>query len=109
MLREYPVRYGCEDASPHGGVPRLAQGAEGSCGGGAKIASRLSRLAEGNPGDVKPVGAGLSELRIPHGPGYRVYFVARGEVLVVILCGGDKSTQPRDIERARAIAGRLEE
>jgi putative addiction module killer protein len=75
----------------------------------AKITSRIARLADGNPGDVKPVGAGLSEMRISHGPGYRVYFVARGEVMIVILCGGDKSTQPRDIKRAHEIAAELEE
>lgn len=75
----------------------------------AKIASRLARLAEGNPGDVKPIGAGLSELRIPHGPGYRVYYVARGEILIVVLCGGDKGSQARDIKRAHEIAAELED
>jgi putative addiction module killer protein len=75
----------------------------------AKIASRLARLADGNPGDVAPIGAGLSELRVHHGPGYRVYFVNRGEVLIVILCGGDKRTQDRDIKRAHDIAAQLEE
>lgn len=75
----------------------------------AKIAARLDRLASGNAGDVKPIGSGLSELRIPYGPGYRVYFVARGEVLIVILCGGDKRTQDRDIKRAHEIAAELED
>ena len=75
----------------------------------AKIAARLDRLASGNAGDVKPIGSGLSELRIPYGPGYRVYFVARGEVLIVILCGGDKRTQDRDIKRAHEIAAKLED
>ncbi len=70
----------------------------------AKIASRLERLADGNSGDVKPIGGGLSELRIPHGPGYRVYFVTRGRMIIVVLCGGDKGTQQRDIRRAREIA-----
>lgn len=73
----------------------------------AKIASRIRRLAFGNPGDVKPVGQGVSEMRIDHGPGYRVYFVGRGETLIVILCGGDKSTQQADIDRAIALAGEL--
>jgi len=70
----------------------------------ARIAARIDRLALGNPGDVKPVGSGISELRIDFGPGYRVYFVQRGSALVVILCGGDKKTQAADIKRAIKIA-----
>ena len=69
-----------------------------------RIAARLDRLALGNPGDVKPVGGGVSEMRIDYGPGYRVYFMRRGDVLIVLLCGGDKSSQPRDIERAKTLA-----
>lgn len=71
----------------------------------ARIAARLDRLAAGNPGDVQPVGEGISEIRINYGPGYRVYFIQRGRVLVVLLCGGDKSTQDRDIRQAKALAG----
>lgn len=70
----------------------------------AKIAIRIKRLADGNFGDVAPVGDGVSELRIHYGPGYRVYFVQRGEVVVILLCGGDKSTQARDIAVARDMA-----
>jgi putative addiction module killer protein len=70
----------------------------------AKVQARITRLALGNPGDVKPVGAGISELRIDYGPGYRVYFMRRGPVLVVLLCGGDKRTQAADIKLAQAIA-----
>ena len=70
----------------------------------ARILSRLDRLAAGNPGDVKPVGEGISEMRIDHGPGYRVYFMRRGSLVIVLLCGGDKSTQTRDISEARRIA-----
>lgn len=77
--------------------------------GAARIAARLDRLAAGNPGDVKPVGQGVSELRIPHGPGYRVYFVQRGTTLIVILCGGDKGSQQRDIKRAHELAAQLED
>src|ERR1700721_3848795 len=69
----------------------------------ARIADRIDRLALGNPGDVKPVGEGVSELRIDYGPGYRLYFTRRGQRLVLLLCGGDKSTQSRDIERAKAL------
>jgi putative addiction module killer protein len=68
------------------------------------IASRLMRLAEGFPGDVEPVGAGVSELRIHYGPGYRIYFQQRGNLLIVLLCGGDKGSQPRDIAVAKKLA-----
>ena len=70
----------------------------------ALIASRLDRLAFGNAGDVKPVGRGVSELRIDHGPGYRVYFQRRGKTIIVLLCGGDKRTQDRDIQTAKRLA-----
>lgn len=72
-----------------------------------RIQIRIRRVSLGNPGDVAPVGGGVSELRIDHGPGYRVYLVRRGAV--ILLCGGDKSTQPRDIKRAKEIAARLKE
>jgi putative addiction module killer protein len=68
------------------------------------IFSRLDRLAYGHAGDVEPVGDGISELRIHYGPGYRVYFQRRGSVLIILLCGGDKSTQARDIKRAKRLA-----
>lgn len=74
-----------------------------------RIAQRIVRLQSGLLGDVKPVGGGVSELRVDHGPGYRVYFVQRGRVLIVLLCGGDKRTQQRDIERAKALAADLED
>jgi putative addiction module killer protein len=70
----------------------------------ARIAARIDRLALGNPSDVKPVGSGISELRIDYGPGYRVYFIQRGSAVIVILCGGDKRTQASDIKRAIKIA-----
>jgi putative addiction module killer protein len=72
----------------------------------AKVITRIQRLAAGNAGDVEPVGAGISELRIDFGPGYRVYFCQKGRQLVVLLCGGDKSSQRRDIKQAKAIAAR---
>ena len=74
-----------------------------------KIAQRVVRLQSGLFGDVKPVGSGISELRIDYGPGYRVYFVQRGRVLVILLCGGDKRTQARDINKAKALAADLED
>lgn len=77
--------------------------------GRAAVAARVRRLAFGKPGDVRAVGGGVSELRVHHGPGYRVYFVRRGAALVVLLCGGDKSTQERDIATARAMARQLED
>ncbi|EMB9987613.1 type II toxin-antitoxin system RelE/ParE family toxin [Pseudomonas aeruginosa] len=68
------------------------------------IAARIFRLANGLPGDVSPVGQGVSELRIHYGPGYRVYFQQRGTEIVILLCGGDKSSQARDIEMAKRLA-----
>jgi len=70
----------------------------------ARIDVRLRRLSLGNPGDVEAVGDGVSELRIDFGPGYRVYFVQRGELLIVLLAGGDKSTQNKDISAAKSLA-----
>lgn len=69
-----------------------------------RIETRIDRLTMGNPGDVKPVGCGVSELRIDYGPGYRVYFTRSGPAAIVLRCGGDKSTQASDIERAVALA-----
>lgn len=74
----------------------------------AKIAARIMRLSLGNPGDAAPVGEGISELRIHYGPGYRVYFVQRGDVLVILLCGGNKKSQAKDIDKAKSIAADLE-
>lgn len=68
------------------------------------IASRLDRLAFGNAGDAKPIGEGVSELRIDYGPGYRIYFQKRGSSIVILLCGGDKSTQSKDIRTAKRLA-----
>ncbi len=69
-----------------------------------RIAVRIERLQEGNFGDAKSVGQGVSELRINYGPGYRVYYVRRGSTAVVLLCGGDKQTQDRDVARALKLA-----
>jgi putative addiction module killer protein len=73
----------------------------------AQILARVRRLSLGNPGDVSPVGEGISELRIDYGPGYRVYFKQSGGTLVVLLAGGDKRTQQRDIEKAKELARNL--
>jgi len=72
--------------------------------GRARIFERLDRLAVGNPGITRSVGAGVMELKIDFGPGYRVYYVRRGDLLILLLCGGDKSTQDKDIQRAKAMA-----
>jgi putative addiction module killer protein len=74
-----------------------------------RIFRRIERLAEGNPGDVKPAGEGISEMRIDYGPGYRVYysnqrFADTGKEIIILLCGGDKTTQQADIAEARKIA-----
>ncbi|MFI3199112.1 MAG: type II toxin-antitoxin system RelE/ParE family toxin [Methylococcaceae bacterium] len=73
----------------------------------ARVQARIERLASGNPGDVKPVGDGVSELRIDYGPGYRVYFTRRGNEVVILLAGGDKSTQDTDIKTAQGLARNL--
>lgn len=75
----------------------------------ARIQARIERLVTGNPGDVEPVGAGGSELRINYGPGYRVYFKKRGRELIILLAGGDKSTQAKDIKAALRFARDLSE
>ena len=74
-----------------------------------KVISRIDRLTLGNPGDVKPVGDGVSELRIDYGPGYRIYYVKRGDEYVVLLCGGDKGSQDADIRSAKKLARELED
>jgi putative addiction module killer protein len=74
----------------------------------AKILVRLQRLGLGNPGDVKPIGEGLSEMRIDYGPGYRIYYEEKGEV-ATILIGGDKTTQDVDVKKAKALAQELKE
>ena len=73
----------------------------------ARIDIRIRRLSLGNPGDVRPVGQGVSELRIDYGPGYRVYFVQRGVSLIILLAGGDKRTQDQDIQKAIKLARQL--
>ena len=74
-----------------------------------RIYKRIERLAEGNPGDTKPVGEGISEMRIDYGPGYRVYYKDTGREIIILLCGGDKRTQEADIAEARKIIRRYEE
>lgn len=75
--------------------------------GKAAVLRRIARMEKGNAGDTKPVGNGVREMRIPAGPGYRVYYVQRGETAVVLLCAGDKSSQARDIDRAQALASEV--
>jgi putative addiction module killer protein len=73
----------------------------------ARVQARVERLAAGNPGDVKPVGEGVSELRVDYGPGYRVYYTMRGRTLIILLAGGDKRTQAADIRTALRLAHNL--
>lgn len=75
----------------------------------ARVQARIERLAAGNPGDVEPVGGGVSELRIHYGPGYRVYYKQKGRTLIILLAGGDKSTQKKDIRTALELARTLQE
>lgn len=77
--------------------------------GRARIQARIERLAAGNPGDVEPVGEGVSELRVNYGPGYRVYFKRQGQELIILLAGGDKSTQAKDTKAALRLARNLPE
>lgn len=74
-----------------------------------KITARIRHLALGHFGDVRPVGEGVSELRVHHGPGYRIYFVSRGALLIVLLCGGDKDSQRRDVALAKKMARNVTE
>jgi putative addiction module killer protein len=74
-----------------------------------QIVRRISRVAAGNFGDAKSVGGAVNELRIDHGPGYRVYYTRRGKAVVILLCGGDKRTQSKDIRKAKDIAETLED
>lgn len=76
--------------------------------GKVAILRRISRAKQGNLGDVKPVGEGIAEMRLDVGPGYRLYYMRRGDVVILLLCGGDKSSQPRDIELAKKLAGEIE-
>lgn len=73
----------------------------------ARVLVRIERLAQGNPGDVQPVGGGVSELRIHYGPGYRVYFMKSGKEVILLLAGGDKRTQSKDIRTALNLANQL--
>jgi putative addiction module killer protein len=75
--------------------------------GRARVQARIERLGAGNPGDAKPVGQGVSELRIDYGPGYRVYFIRSGTTVIVLLAGGDKTTQAADIKVALRLARNL--
>ncbi|MHA6731782.1 type II toxin-antitoxin system RelE/ParE family toxin [Devosia sp. A369] len=75
----------------------------------AKITTRIDRLQLGNPGDAEPVGEGVSEMRIHYGPGYRVYFMQQGSVVVILLCGGAKSSQKGDIKLAKALASEIKD
>ena len=74
-----------------------------------RIRARIERISMGNPGDVKSVGEDIREMRVDYGPGYRVYFLQRGEILIVLLCGGDKSSQDSEIKQAKSIAKRWRE
>jgi len=73
----------------------------------ARVLVRIERLASGNAGDVKPVGEGISEMRIDYGPGYRVYFIKRGSEVIILLAGGDKGSQANDIKTALRLARNL--
>lgn len=75
----------------------------------ARVQARIERLIGGNPGDVRPVGSGVSELKINYGPGYRVYYRQKGSTLIILLAGGDKSSQARDIEEALMLSRQIKE
>jgi putative addiction module killer protein len=72
----------------------------------ARIVARIRRMEQGNPGDTKSVGAGVMEIRVDYGPGYRIYYMQHGAAIVILLCAGDKRTQQKDIKRAHALAER---
>jgi putative addiction module killer protein len=105
----YPIGYTDHDSTSQNGDLLPWMDALRDHKARAKIAGRIDRLAMGNPGDVAPVGQGVSELRINYGPGYRVYFLRRGLTLMILLCGGDKGTQAKDIKTAKKLAAELED
>ncbi len=77
--------------------------------GRAKILTRIDRLEDGNPGKTRSVGSGVVEMKVDFGPGYRVYYIQRGDLIILLLCGGDKSTQDKDIKRAKTLAAQWTE
>ncbi len=103
LTRQYPIRY--SDAMKIETTPEYDRWIDGlrDLAGRARIQARIERLAAGNPGQMRDLDGGLSELKIDVGPGYRVYFTQRSGVLILLLCGGDKSTQQADIRLARKL------
>lgn len=103
LTRQYPIRY--SGAMKIETTPEYDRWIDGlrDLAGRARIQARIERLAAGNPGQMRDLDGGLSELKIDVGPGYRVYFTQRGGVLILLLCGGDKSTQQADIRLARKL------
>jgi putative addiction module killer protein len=85
-------------------TPEFSDWLRGDARAKARILIRVDRLVAGNPGDVEPVGEGVSEMRIDYGPDYRVYYMKRGAALIILQCGGDKGTQKRDIKKAKQLA-----
>jgi putative addiction module killer protein len=102
----YPIRYGMFEAETTAEFDEWLTSLKDRVGK-AKITARLQRLELGNAGDHAPVGDGVSELRVHSGPGYRVYYKQTDRTIIVILCGGDKSTQDKDIRRAKEVAAGL--
>jgi putative addiction module killer protein len=106
LIPSYPIRYGTFEVQTTELFDQWLRDLRNRTAR-AKITGRIDRLSQGNPGHVRAVGEGISEMKVDTGPGYRIYYKQTGKTIIVILCGGDKSSQESDIRKAKQIAARF--